>query len=168
VNGIFPPAGRYRESLPIFIHSCNYSIRPPGLRCLRKSGWRLWLILERIVPKEATSFKPIPLYLYEVVIGISSKAWQKKESFAIKTDEWKPPAHWVSIFSWELNEAFQIWKARLREEGLSTTGGWHWITNGGFEKEKILGTEASTWKIEKDSWAEIIFDSSTAMEGKIH
>ncbi|MGZ6203062.1 MAG: carbohydrate binding domain-containing protein, partial [Thermodesulfobacteriota bacterium] len=39
------------------------------------------------------------------------------------------------------------------------------ITNGGFEKEKILGG-GFDWKIEKVPGAEITFDSSTSFEGK--
>ena len=65
----------------------------------------------------------------------------------------------------ELNEAFQVWKARLQEEGLSAPSDGNLITNGGFEKEKILGG-GFDWKIEKVPGAEISFDPSVAFEGK--
>jgi hypothetical protein len=94
------------------------------------------------------------------------KAWQKRNSFAYKPDRMETLRHIEFLISrGELNEAFQIWKARLREEGLSPPTEGDLITNGGFEKEKILGG-GFDWKIEKVPGAEIIFDSSTAMEGK--
>jgi hypothetical protein len=64
-----------------------------------------------------------------------------------------------------LNEASQVWKEALREEGLEVPTDGNLITNGGFEREKILGS-GFDWRIGKVKGAEISFDPSVAFEGK--
>ena len=161
--------GAVEKALPHFSYIlANYSSQAPLVYdVLGKAVGDSDLILERIVPKDATSFKQYLSYLYEVGDKeLVQKAWQKRNSFAYKPDRMETLRHIEFLISrGELNEAFQIWKARLREEGLSPPTEGDLITNGGFEKEKILGG-GFDWKIEKVPGAEIIFDSSTAMEGK--
>jgi Tetratricopeptide repeat/Carbohydrate binding domain len=124
-------------------------------------------ILERIVPKDATSLRQYLSYLYEAGDKeLVQKAWQKRDSFAYQPDRSETLRHIGFLISCgELNKAYQIWKARLKEEGLFLSSESDLITNGGFEKEKILGG-GFDWKIEKVPGAENIFDSSTAIEGK--
>ena len=161
--------GAVEKALPHFSYIlANYSSQAPLVYdVLGKAVGDSDLILERIVPKDATSFKQYLSYLYEVGDKeLVQKAWQKRNSFAYKPDRMETLRHIEFLISrGELNEAFQIWKARLREEGLSPPTEGDLITNGGFEKEKILGG-GFDWKIEKVPGAEIIFDPSTAMEGK--
>jgi hypothetical protein len=161
--------GAVEKALPHFSYIlANYSSQAPLVYdVLGKAIGDSDLILERIVPKDSTSFKQYLSYLYEVGDKeLVQKAWQKRNSFAYKPDRTETLRHIDFLISrGELNEAFQNWKARLREEGLSPPTEGDLITNGGFEKEKILGG-GFDWKIEKVPGAEIIFDSSTAMEGK--
>ena len=124
-------------------------------------------ILERIVPKDSASLKQYLFYLYEARDQESAqKVWQKRDLFAFKPDRNDTVRHVDFLISrGELIEAFQIWKARLRDEGLSPSSDSDLITNGGFEKEKILGG-GFDWKIEKVPGVEMTFDSSTYFEGK--
>jgi len=124
-------------------------------------------ILDQIVPKDPFSFRQFLSYLYER--GDKEwvqKAWKRKESFGFKADR-KTTLQYVDflIAHMELSEAFQVWKARLHEEGRATPSDNNLITNGGFEKEEILGG-GFEWKIEKVPGAEISFDLSTTFEGK--
>jgi hypothetical protein len=124
-------------------------------------------ILERIVPRDPVSFKQYLSYLYgagdkEAV----QKAWQERGSFAYRPDRTESLRHIDFLISrGDFNGAFQAWKARLGEEGLPSSPDSEWITNGGFESEKILGG-GFDWKIEKVPGAEIAFDSSASFEGK--
>lgn len=124
-------------------------------------------ILERLVPKDSASFKQYLSYLYEAGDKDSAqKAWQKRDSFAYQPDRNETLRHIEFLISrGELNEAFLIWKARLQEEGLSIPSDGNLMTNGGFEKEKILGG-GFDWKIEKIPGTDISFDPSTTFEGK--
>jgi hypothetical protein len=124
-------------------------------------------VLERIVPKDPSSFRQYLSYLYEAGEQESvKKAWAKGSSFGYQADRGETLRHIEFLISkGEFNEAFQVWKARLREEGLPAPSDGNLVTNGGFEKEKILGG-GFDWKIEKVSGAEVSFDSSTAFEGK--
>lgn len=124
-------------------------------------------VLERIVPKDPVSLKQYLSYLYEAGDKEAvQKVWQKRDSFAYQPDRNETLRHINFLISrGDFNEAFEVWKARLREEGLPASPDDDLITNGGFENEKILGG-GFDWKIEKVPGAEITFDSSTAFEGK--
>jgi hypothetical protein len=92
--------------------------------------------------------------------------WAKRFSFGYRPDRGQTLRHIEFLISrGEINEAFQVWKARLQEEGLSTFADSNLITNGDFEKEQILGG-GFDWKIEKVPGAEVSFDPSVAFEGK--
>jgi len=124
-------------------------------------------ILDQVVPKDPFSFRQFLSYLYER--GDKEwvrRAWERKDSFGFKADR-KATLQYVDflIAHWEVSEAFQVWKARLHEEGKAAAMDNNLITNGGFEKEEILGG-GFDWKIEKVPGAKISFDPSTAFEGK--
>jgi hypothetical protein len=124
-------------------------------------------VLERIVPKDPLSFRQYLSYLYETGDKDSvRKAWAKRFSFGYQADRGQTLRHIEFLISrGELNEAFQVWKARLQEEGLSTLSDGNLITNGDFEKEQVLGG-GFDWKIEKVPGADVSFDPSVALEGK--
>jgi len=124
-------------------------------------------ILERIVPKDPISLKQYLSHLYETGdTETAQKAWQKRASFAYQPDRNETFRHIDFLISRaDISEAFQVWKTRLKEEGLPLSPDTDLITNGGFESEKILGG-GFDWKIEKVPGAEIAFDSSTSFEGK--
>jgi hypothetical protein len=124
-------------------------------------------ILERIVPRDTVSFKQYLSYLYEAGdIEGAQKAWQKGGLFAFRPDRNETLRYIDFLISHgEINEAFLIWKVRLQEEGLSVPSDGNLMTNGGFEKEKILGG-GFDWKIGKVPGAEISYDPSMTFEGK--
>ncbi len=124
-------------------------------------------ILEGIVPKDPVSLKQYLSYLYEAGDKEAvEKAWQRKNSFAYRPDRNETLRHVDFLISrGDLNEAFQIWKVRLGEEGLVASSDHDLITNGGFENEKTLGG-GFDWKTQKVRGAEISFDPSIALEGK--
>jgi len=123
-------------------------------------------ILKKLVPQDPSSLKQYLAYLYEVGDKeAAQKAWGERGSFGYKADRIGTLRHIEFLISHgEGNEAFKVWKARLQEEGISLSDS-DLITNGGFEKEKILGG-GFDWKIEKVPGAEISFDPSIAFEGK--
>jgi hypothetical protein len=124
-------------------------------------------ILEKLVPKDPTSFRQYLSYLYEAGDKESiQKAWQRRDGFAYQPDR-NETLRLIEFFisRGELNEAYLIWKSKLQEEGFDTSSDSNLITNGGFEREKILGG-GFDWKIEKVLGAEISFDPSMGFEGK--
>jgi Tfp pilus assembly protein PilF len=124
-------------------------------------------ILKRVVPRDPPSFKEYLSYLYETGDKESAKkVWQKQNSFGYKADRSDTLRHIEFLITQaELGDAFQVWKSRLQEEGIPFPSDANLITNGGFEKEKILGG-GFDWKIDKVPGAEITFDHLIAFEGK--
>jgi hypothetical protein len=124
-------------------------------------------ILEKVVPKEPSSMRQYLSYLYEIGDKESArKAWQKKTSFGYKPDRDDTIRHIEFLISQgELNEAFQVWRARLQEEGLPISYDNNLITNGGFEREKTLGG-GFDWRINNATGAKVSFDHSVSFEGK--
>src|SRR4030042_2521945 len=77
-------------------------------------------ILEKLVPKDASSMNQYLIYLYEIGDQESAKkAWEKKASYGIKNgrNETLRQIEFL-ITHGDLNEAFHIWRSRLQEEGL--------------------------------------------------
>ena len=124
-------------------------------------------ILERLVPKDPYSLDKYLTYLYESGDKESAKkTWKKKISLGHTTDRGETLRHIEFFISHgEPNEAFEVWKTRLQEEGLPIPSDGNLITNGGYEREKILGG-GFDWKIENVSGAKVSFDQSVAFEGK--
>ncbi len=156
------------KALPHFSYIlANYPNQAPLIYdVLRKTIPDSDFILEKLVPKDPSSFKQYLSTLYEVGDKESAqKAWREKGSFGYQADRKETLRHIEFLISrGDGDEAFKVWKARLQEEGISTSDS-DLITNGGFEKEKILGG-GFDWKIEKVPGAEISFDPSIAFEGK--
>jgi hypothetical protein len=161
--------GDFEKALPHFsyllAHYPNQSSTVYDV--LEKAASDSDFVLERIVPKDPSSFRQYLSYLYETGDKDSvRKAWAKKFSFGYQADREQTLRHIEFLISrGELNEAFQVWKARLQEEGLSPFSDSNLITNGDFEKDQILGG-GFDWKIEKVPGAEVSFDPSVAFEGK--
>jgi hypothetical protein len=124
-------------------------------------------ILERLVPKDPTSLNQYLSYLYDSGDkGWAVKVWDLKTSLGQKTNRDETLRHVEFLISQkEFHEAYKVWTARLREEGLSTPSGDNLITNGGFEFEKLLGG-GFDWRISPVAGAEISFDHSVFFEGK--
>jgi hypothetical protein len=124
-------------------------------------------ILNKVVPKDPPSMNQYLTYLYEIGDKESAKkAWEKKASYGVKNDRAQTLRHIGFLISQgDFNEAFQVWRTGLREEGLSIPSDGNLITNGGFEEKEILGG-GFDWKMTNVPGAEISFDHSTAFEGK--
>lgn len=124
-------------------------------------------ILEKLVREESGFLTQYLSYLYEM--GDSEparKVWEKKISMGYKTERSEALRHIEFLISQgEFNEAYEIWNARLQEEGLPVSADGNLITNGSFEKEKILGG-GFDWKISNAPGARVSFDQSGAFEGK--
>ena len=124
-------------------------------------------ILERVVPKDPSSMNQYLTYLYEMGDKESAKkAWGKKASYGMKNGRKETLRHIEFLISHgDLNDAFQVWRAKLQEEGLSTPSDGNLITNGGFETKEILGG-GFDWKMINVPGAEVSFDHSVTFEGK--
>ena len=161
--------GDLEKALPHFSYILVYYPNQSAMvyDVLRKAVNDPDFVLERIVPKDPSSFKQYLSYLYETGDkDAARRTWARRSSFGYQPDRGETLRHIEFLISKnEFNEAFQVWKARLREEGLPAPEDSNLITNGGFEKEKILGG-GFDWKIEKVSGAEASFDPSIAYEGK--
>lgn len=124
-------------------------------------------VLERIVPKNPSSFRQYLSYLYGMGDQASArKAWAKRLSFGYQADRGEALRYIEFLISQgEFNEAFQAWRVRFQEEGLSPFSESDLITNGDFGKDQILGG-GFDWKIENVPGTEVSFDPSIAFEGK--
>jgi hypothetical protein len=161
--------GDFEKAFPHFSYLlAHYPNQSAGVyEVLEKAVSDPDFILERIIPKDPSSFRQYLFYLYETGDKDSvRKAWAKRFSFAYRADRVQTLQHIEFLISrGEFSEAFQVWKARLQEEGLSAPSDSNLITNGDFEKDQILGG-GFDWKIEKVAGAEVSFDPSVAFEGK--
>lgn len=124
-------------------------------------------ILERLVPKDPASHSRYLSYLYEMSDNESAKkVWNRKMALGYKSDRSETLRHIAFLISHgEGDEAFEVWKAILQEEGLPVPSDGNLITNGGYEEEKILGG-GFDWKIENVSGAKVTIDRSVAFGGK--
>ena len=124
-------------------------------------------LLARLIPAEPSSLRSYLTYLYENNDSESArKVWQRRTSLGQKVDRSETLRHIDFLISRnEFKEAMDVWKARLQEEGLSIPTDGNVITNGGFEKEKLLGG-GFDWKIAEVQGAKVAFDRSVAYEGK--
>ena len=124
-------------------------------------------VLESIVPRDPASFRQYLSYLYGVGDREAArKAWAKRLSFGFQADRRETVGYIEFLISQgEFNEAFQVWRARFQEEGLSPFSESDMITNGDFGKDEILGG-GFDWKIENLAGTEVSFDPSMAFEGR--
>ena len=124
-------------------------------------------ILEKVVPKDPSSMNQYLAYLYEIGDKESAKkAWEKKAFYGMKNDRDETLRHIEFLIAHgDLNEAFQVWKTRLREEGLSIPSDGNLITNGGFENKGDLGW---WFRLENDKcpWSGGLFRSFDGLRGK--
>ena len=161
--------GDLEKALPhfsyILAHYPNQS--SPVYDVLEKAVDDSDFVLERIVPKDPSSFKQYLSYLYGMGDREAArKAWAKRLSFGFQADRRETVRYIEFLISQgEFNEAFQVWRARFQEEGLSPFPEIDLITNGDFGKDQILGG-GFDWKIENGSGTEVSFDPSISYEGK--
>ncbi|MFB3887524.1 MAG: carbohydrate binding domain-containing protein [Thermodesulfobacteriota bacterium] len=125
------------------------------------------ILFEKVVPKDTSSIKQYLAHLYEIRDKESAKkVWERKASYGIKNERHEALRHIEFLIGQgDLQDAFRVWKERLKEEGLSSPSDGNLIVNGGFEKKEILGG-GFDWKMGKVSGAEISLDHSAAFEGK--
>jgi tetratricopeptide (TPR) repeat protein len=161
--------GELENALPHFSYILSHYPNQSGL------VYDVWLkavndpdfILERLIPGNTSSLHQYLTYLYGARDTESArKAWAKLISLGYKADR-RETIHYIDflISCGDLTEAAQIWKARLQEEGLPIPSDGNPVTNGGFEREKLLGG-GFDWRIGTVTGAEISFDHSVAFEGE--
>jgi len=124
-------------------------------------------ILEKLIPEDPSSLNRYLGYLYGAGDTKSArKAWAKLVSLGRKADRPQTIRYIEFLISrGELTEAAQVWNARLGEEGLPVPSDGNPVTNGGFERENLLGG-GFDWRIGTVAGAEVSFDHSVAFEGK--
>ncbi len=124
-------------------------------------------IFERVIPKDPFSTHQYLTYLYEIRDHESARrVWQKRLLLGHPAGRNETLQHIEFLLQEaEIHEAFNLWKARLREEGLPFPQGGELITNGGFEEEGLLG-RGFDWKISPVGGAKAWFDPSNAFQGK--
>ena len=122
---------------------------------------------EKLVPQDPASLQSYLSYLYESNDSQSvKKVWRKKILLGYKPDRSETLRHINFLISRnEFNEAMEVWKATLQEEGMSLPFDGNLIINGDFEKEKMLGG-GFDWKIADVTGAKVSFDRSIAFQGK--
>ena len=166
---LFLQQGDFEKALPHFTYILAHYPNQSSLvyDVLEKAVNDPDVVLERIVPKDPSSFKQYLSYLYGAGDpGAARKAWARRLSFGYQADRGETIRYIEFLISQgEFNEAFQVWRARYQEEGLSPLSERDLISNGDFGKDEILGG-GFDWKIEKASGTEVSFDPSVAFEGK--
>lgn len=168
-GNLFLQQGALEKALPHFTYILANYPSQSGLvyDVLIKAVNDMDFILEKIVPRNPSSINQYIAYLYEIGDKKSlKKTWERKASYGFKSNRQETLRYIDFLISQgELNEAFHVWNDRLREEGLSIQYDGNLISNGGFEKEKILGG-GFDWKIGTVSGAKISFDHSIVFERK--
>jgi tetratricopeptide (TPR) repeat protein len=169
IGTLFLQEGTLEKALSHFIYILRYYPEQSGL------VYDVWskmvddpdFLLEKLVPNEPSSLRDYLFYLYENKDSESAKkVWQKKMSLGFKANRTETLRHIdFLISSNELNEAREVWEARLQEEGVALQSDGNVIVNGGFEKERILGG-GFDWKIADVPGAKVSFDQSVACEGR--
>lgn len=124
-------------------------------------------ILENVVPNDASSLSRYLSYLYETRDKEAAKrAWEKKASLGEKSQLADALRHIEFLISQgDIRAAYDVWKAKLREERLVEFSDGNQVTNGGFEADKVLGG-GFDWRIGKAPGVEISRDQSIAFEGR--
>jgi len=124
-------------------------------------------ILEKLIPRDGACLSQYLQYLYgnrdkKMVM----KVWDLKTSLGHKADLSEKLRHIEFLISEkELQEAFRLWKTGLQEEELLASSDGNLVTNGGFEREKMLGG-GFDWRMSTAPGVKISFDHSTTVEGK--
>jgi hypothetical protein len=124
-------------------------------------------ILERLIPEAPALLKQYLAYAYGSGDRESArKAWAKLGYLDYQPDRRETIRHVDFLISYgQVTEASHIWEARLRKEGLPVPFETNPVTNGGFEKEEVLGG-GFDWRIHTVSGAQVSFDHSVVFEGE--
>jgi hypothetical protein len=168
IGNLFLQEGTLDKALPHFFYILKHYPEQSSLvyDVLSKVVDDPDFIFERLV-REESSFLPKYLsYLYEMGdTEPARKVWKKKISMGYKIERSEALRHIEFLISQnEFDEAYEIWKARLQEEGLPVSEDTNLITNGSFEKEKVLGG-GFDWKISTVPGAKVSFDRSVTFNG---
>ncbi len=161
--------GALEEALPHFSYILSHYPDRSNLvyEVSRKAVDDPDFILERLIPRDASSLNQYLTYLYEVGDKKSAKkVWATLASLDYQAERHETIRYIdFLIASGEMTEAAEIWRAKLREEGLAVPSDRNPVTNGGFEKDEVLGG-GFDWRIRTVSGAEISMDHDVAFEGK--
>lgn len=168
-GNLFLQQGAIERAIPhftyILIHYPNQAYLV--YEVLRKSLVDPDLIFEKVVPKDPASTSQFLAYLYEMGMKDSAKkVWQKKTLLGHPMSREETVRHIEYLIgAGDLREAFDLWKERIRKEGLPLGTEGELITNGGFEKDSLLGG-GFDWKMSRVPGAEVSIDPAKAVEGR--
>ena len=161
--------GDIEKALPHFSYILTYYPNQS------RSVYDVWTIanddpdfmLEKLVPRDPSSLNQYLSYLYETGDKDAAiRAWNAKVSLGQNANRDESLRYVEFLISRsELNEAFRVWKAELREQDLAPSSDNHLITNGGFETGQIAGG-GFDWRMSSVPGAEVSLDRSVAFEGK--
>jgi len=160
--------GAVEKAIPHFTYILTHYPNQAYLvyEVLRKTFDDPDFIFEEFVPKDPASTSQYLAYLYEMGSKESAKkVWQKKTLFGHKMGREETLRHIEFLIGVaDLREAFEFWKARLRQEGLPLGPEGDLITNGGFEIDAILGG-GFDWRVSRVPGAEVSIDPANRLEG---
>ncbi len=165
---LFLQQGEFQKALPhfsyILAHYPDESSRAYDVlfNVIRDPGF----ILDKVVPGDASSLGRYLNYVYETGDrDAAMKAWARKTSLGFPSDRSTVLRHIDFLIGRKaLAEAFRVWRVRLKEEAMPVRED-DLITNGSFEKDKVLGG-GFDWRIAPVPGASVSFDASVAFEGK--
>ncbi|MBM4279104.1 MAG: hypothetical protein FJ115_14330 [Deltaproteobacteria bacterium] len=161
--------GAIEKSIPHFSYLLTHYPNQAYLvyEVLRKTFDDPDFIFEKLLPKDPASTSQYLAYLHEMGNKESAKkVWQKKTLLGHHMSREETLRHIEFLIGGgDLREAFDLWKARLRQEELPLGPEGDLITNGGFEKDKMLGG-GFDWKMERAPGAEASVDPTNGIDGK--
>lgn len=169
VGNLFLQQGDSAKALPHFAYILAHY---PDQSSMVYEVWRRVtrdpdFFLENLIPRDPSAYGRYLSYLYETGDKeMVRKVWQRRASLGYKAKPLESIHHMNYLISHgDLNEAYRIFEATLRDEGLPLPSRENLIVNGGFEVDRVLGG-GFDWRIEPIRGAEVSFDRAIAMEGK--
>ena len=169
VGNLFLQQGDSAKALPHFSYILTHYPDQSGMvyDVWRRIAKDPDFFLENLIPQDPSAYSQYLLYLYQGGDKEEvKKVWQKRASLGYKAKRPESIHHMDYLISHgDLNDAYRIFEAGLREEGLPVPSRENLIVNGGFEADKVLGG-GFDWRIEPIRGAEVSFDSTVAREGK--
>ncbi len=168
-GNLYLQQGEYEKALPHFSYILTHYPQESGLVY---DVWRRMAkdpddILEKLTPGESTALGRYLAYLYDAGDPEGAKkVWQRRASLGYRADRAETIRHVDFLISRrDLQGAYRIFTARLREEKYPVPSDKNLIINGGFEKKTVLGG-GFDWRMKAIPGAEISFDRSESYEGQ--
>lgn len=168
-GNFFLQRGEYEKALPYFSFLLQHYPNQSNLiyEVCRQAVKDPDFLLARLIPQDPFSLSQYLSYQYEIRDKeTAKKVWSQREALGYKANRSETLQHVEFLISGgDLSEAYRLFTARMREEGLPVPPAKNLIMNGGFEQEKILGG-GFDWRIASVPGAKVSFDQKVAFAGK--